>query len=93
MFNAHKSDIIMESGDIESNPGPTGMLYFTKIVHGDFHQSDPILETYISSGGSQCMANCIASIAYTFLEGLGSWTTETLNDVLMFGTIIHGPFV
>ena len=51
--------ILLQSGDIETNPGPT---FSISTVKGSFHQGNP---KYGRTAGTQCMCNSLVSLCVT----------------------------
>ena len=60
-------------GDIESNPGPTPMLNFLKVVQGSFHQGDP---KFGYTAGVQCA--CIFIYMHIVLQSYVDHTVTRL---------------
>ena len=73
------SIILLSSGDIETNPGPT---FSIKSVQGSYHQNNP---KYGVTAGTQCMCNSLASVCYANVKQVRYWTTWDLDKILDFG--------
>ncbi|XP_062618494.1 uncharacterized protein LOC134280069 [Saccostrea cucullata] len=55
-------------------------------VQGSFHQAHPIFE---ENAGTQCVANCLAGLAYHKLKNAKSWTTSDMDRILMTGDELY----
>ncbi|XP_062621669.1 uncharacterized protein LOC134283235, partial [Saccostrea cucullata] len=55
-------------------------------VQGSFHQAHPMFE---ENAGTQCVANCLAGLAYHKLKNAKSWTTMDMDRVLMTGDELY----
>ncbi|XP_062598312.1 uncharacterized protein LOC134259730, partial [Saccostrea cucullata] len=51
-------------------------------VQGSFHQGDPL---FGESAGTQCVANCLAGLAYDILKSANIWQTADMNKILVTG--------
>ena len=71
--------ILLNSGDIETNPGPT---FSIKTVAGSCHQGDP---KYGPTAGTQCMCNSLASLCYSNIIQIRFWTTSDIDKILTYG--------
>ena len=72
------SIIMLNSGNIETNPGPT---FSIKTVQGSYHQNNP---KYGVTAGIQCMCNSLASVCYAKVKQVHFWTTWDLDKILDF---------
>ena len=79
--------ILLQSGDIETNPGPT---FSISTVKGSFHQGNP---KYGRTAGTQCMCNSLASLCYSKLIQPRYWTSQDVNNVLTFGNSEYARLV
>ncbi|XP_062613488.1 uncharacterized protein LOC134275232 [Saccostrea cucullata] len=59
-------------------------IYFS--VQGSFHQAHPMFE---ENAGTQCVANCLAGLAYHKLKNAKSWTTMDMDRILMTGDELY----
>ena len=71
--------ILLQSGDIETNPGPT---FSISTIKGSFHQGNP---KYGPTAGTQCMCNSLASLCYSKIILPRFWTTNDIDTVLTLG--------
>ncbi|XP_062602076.1 uncharacterized protein LOC134263711 [Saccostrea cucullata] len=55
-------------------------------VQGSFHQAHPMFE---ENAGTQCVANCLAGLAYDKLKNAKSWTTMDMDRILMTGDELY----
>ena len=75
-----KMSLLIQSGDVEINPGPTYTIL--KSVTGSFHQGNSRFGT---SAGSQCLCNALYAIGYSVYKRVGLWSKSDLDDILTFG--------
>ena len=78
---------LLQSGDVESNPGPLG---FRKILKASTHQGNAII--YGATAGSQCMFMSISSIVISNIKALHYWSQNDLDLVLKTGNDLYGSF-
>lgn len=68
----------------------TGMLdkecSFSVSVQGSFHQAHPM---FGNTAGTQCVANCLAALAYNALKCARNWKTNDLNKILVTGDELY----
>ncbi|XP_062611086.1 uncharacterized protein LOC134272924 [Saccostrea cucullata] len=55
-------------------------------VQGSFHQAHPMFE---ENAGTQCVANCLAGLAFHKFKNAKSWTTMDMDRVLMTGDELY----
>ena len=55
-------------------------------VQGTFHQADIIFE---DNAGTQCVANCLAALAYHKLKSAKYWSSNDMNQILMTGDELY----
>ncbi|XP_062614203.1 uncharacterized protein LOC134275940 [Saccostrea cucullata] len=59
-------------------------IYYS--IQGSFHQAHPIFE---ENAGTQCVANCLAGLAYHKLKNATIWTTMDMDRILMTGDELY----
>lgn len=59
--------------------------YFVS-VQGSFHQAHPM---FGDTAGTQCVANCLAGLAYNALKSAKIWETYDLNKILVIGDELY----
>ncbi|XP_062609537.1 uncharacterized protein LOC134271330 [Saccostrea cucullata] len=55
-------------------------------VQGSFHQAHPMFE---DNAGTQCVANCLAGLAYHKLKNAKNWTSMDMDRILMTGDELY----
>lgn len=55
-------------------------------VQGSFHQGDPL---FGETAGTQCVANCLAGLAYDIVKCAIIWQTSDINKVLVTGDELY----
>ena len=55
-------------------------------VQGTFHQADILFE---DNAGTQCVANCLAALAYHKLKSAKYWSSNDMNRILMTGDELY----
>ncbi|XP_062614313.1 uncharacterized protein LOC134276047 [Saccostrea cucullata] len=55
-------------------------------IQGSFHQAHPIFE---DNAGTQCVANCLAGLAFHKLKNAKNWTTMDMDRILMTGDELY----
>ncbi|XP_061169173.1 uncharacterized protein LOC133178496 [Saccostrea echinata] len=55
-------------------------------VQGSFHQGDPL---FGENAGTQCVANCLAGLAYGILKSPIIWQTSDMNKILVTGDELY----
>ena len=75
-----KLSLLLQNGDVESNPGPTYTIL--KSVSGSFHQGDSRFGT---TAGSQCLCNALYAIGYSVYKRVGLWNKSDLDNILTIG--------
>ena len=71
--------ILINSGDIETNPGPS---FSIKTIQGSYHQNNP---KYGRTAGTQCMCNSLVAACYSIIKKVHYWTTWDLDTILDIG--------
>nr|XP_034320143.1 uncharacterized protein LOC117687529 [Crassostrea gigas] len=57
-----------------------------KIIQGTFHQGDIM---FGENAGTQCVANCLASISYHKMKNTVYWTSEDMDQILITGNELY----
>ena len=73
--------LLLRSGDIEVNPGPTYRI--CKVVQGTSHQGDIKYGNY---AGIQCATCALVSICWSLVKKPGFWTHIDIDRILDMGT-------
>ena len=73
--------ILLQSGDIELNPGPP-----ISTVRGSYHQAD---RRFGQSAGTQCMCNALFSVCFSVTRKACHWTTWDLDYILNMGDALY----
>lgn len=60
--------------------------YFSRSVQGSFHQAHPI---FGDNAGTQCVANCLAGLAYEQFKKSTHWTSQDMNNILATGDELY----
>lgn len=55
-------------------------------VQGSFHQADPL---FLENSGTQCVANCLAALAYHKLKIAQDWATNDVDRILITGDELY----
>ncbi|XP_062579086.1 uncharacterized protein LOC134241009 [Saccostrea cucullata] len=64
-----------------------GIYYnISNSIQGSFHQAHPMFE---ENAGTQCVANCLAGLAYHKLKNAKSWNTADMDRILMTGDELY----
>jgi len=78
-----KMSLLLEDGDVESNPGPNGAVAnnidIKKYVQGSYDQGHP---KYGYSAGMQCMSNAYFAICFSLLKKASTWKSFDLDYIL-----------
>ena len=77
--------VLLKSGDIETNPGPTYAL--EKVVHGSFHQGNRQL--FGETAGIQCACNALYALCWTQIKQIFHWTKRDLDHILVEGDNLY----
>lgn len=84
------SILLVMSGDVEVNPGPTPNDYKSNFpVQGSFHQGHESFS--IDSRGRQCLPCCVLFIIYSKIKPQKhfEWKCDDLNEVLCGGDFVY----
>lgn len=76
--------ILLQSGDIETNPGPVNIL---KSVQGTFHQGNT--QVLGSETGTQCVCNALFAICWMSIKNVAFWCTSDLDYILYEGINLY----
>ena len=79
--------ILLQSGDIETNPGPVNIF---KVVKASTHQGNAAV--FGQTAGSQCMFMSISAIVYSHVKSLCYWGQNDLDAILRIGNDLYGSF-
>jgi hypothetical protein len=78
--------VMMLGNDIEENPGPVDNMTVTM---ADFNQGSRQFLSNMTSGGSQCMACALVSLAYSMCIKPTEWSKNDLHDILYLGDFMY----
>ena len=66
--------LLIHSGDIEINPGPT-----QRVIRDSFHRED---QRFGQTAGTQCMCNALHSVGYSIIKKVRYWSTWDMDYIL-----------
>ena len=73
--------LLIQSGDIEINPGP-----IQRDIRGSFHQGD---QRSGQTAGTQCMCNALYSVSYLIIKKVRYWGTWDMGYILTAGNSLY----
>ena len=73
--------LLIQSGDIEINPGP-----IQRVIRRSFHQGDQRFE---QTAGTQCMCNALYSVGYSIIKKVHYWSTWDMGYMLTAGNSLY----
>ena len=85
LIQAIISGMQLNSGDIETNPGPTYNL--EKTVHGSFRQGNSQL--FGETAGIQCACNALYALCWTQIKQIFHWVRRDLDHILVEGDNLY----
>ena len=83
-FACLKFLILLQHGDIESNPGPT--FKTLKVIQGSFHQGHP---KFGETAGIQCACNSLFSLCWSVVKRVTLWSMWDMDHILENGDILY----
>lgn len=84
--NVHKYPQNQNTELSSENTGIVGDKCFSKSIQGSFHQAHPM---FGNNAGTQCVANCLAGLAFEQFKCSTLWTTQDMNRVLTTGDELY----
>ena len=66
--------LLIHSGDIEINPGPT-----QRVTRDSFHRED---QRFGQTASTQCMCNALHSVGYSIIKKVRYWSTWDMDYIL-----------
>ena len=66
--------LLIHSGDIEINPGPT-----QRVIRDSFHRED---QRFGQTASTQCMCNALHSVGYSIIKKVCYWSTWDMDYIL-----------
>ncbi|XP_061185136.1 uncharacterized protein LOC133193183 [Saccostrea echinata] len=84
--NYQKESISMQNSDDEGNSHWKAGTLNSVSIQGSFHQADPL---FGDNAGTQCVANCLAGLAYNVLKSAAIWQTNDMNKILVTGDELY----
>ena len=81
------SIVLLQSGDIETNPGPVNIF---KVVKASTHQGNAAI--FGRTAGSQCTFMSLSAIVYSNVKSLSYWGQNDLDSILDIGNDLYASF-
>ena len=73
--------LVIQSGDIEINPG-----LIQRVIWGSFYQGD---QRFGQMAGTQCMCNALYSVGYSIIKKVRHWTTWDMDYIIITGNSLY----